>query len=322
MARTRIKKTDKDGLKPQRSLPPTWKAGRNAIFQLKQVELDLFTAIREAESGNFIVSGVPKWITELDFTAFAFAAAQTLYNQSYQHGNEDVNSGVTRTKAKKMMERAENFKEPLYNGNIVTTLNDLCRLAYGTEPSTEQRKRMETLIADIHKKPVTIQLPNGDKLESTLCATMNKYTREGDGAITYDLYLNPIFGVQIKTQFGELPQDVIERLDKACKKRGQRKQATHYLLIRWLSAQDARTPHPLHIGTLVEELRMEDYFKENRSKAEKQILSVCDVMVDIDLLSRYDVEYSTDKRRKQIKKITFYKNPNYLRQSKKVEAKK
>lgn len=294
---------------------PTFKVARDAILQLSKIERNLFTDIEEAESGNYIISGLQKYVTELDFTAFTFAVGQILYNQSYQRGNEDINSGIKREKAKTLSKKVG---ETMYNGNIVTSLSELCRLAYGTEPTTELKKKMATLIDTIDKKPVEIKFPNGDLLESKLCTTMYKYTREKDGAILYNLYLNPIFGSRIQNQFGELPQDVIAKLDKACKVRKQRKQTAHYLLLRWLSAQDKRYSHTLTIDTIIQEVRMEEYFRKDRGKADKQLISILDTMVDIEILSKYDIEYSSG-RRSHIAKVTFHLNQNFIRQTKDKE---
>lgn len=298
--------------------PSTFKLGRYAALQLSKVERNLFTDMEEAESGNYIISGLTKQVTELDFTAFTFAVGQILYNQSYKSGNEDVNSGLKREEAKNLSRKTG---ETLYNGNIVTSLNELCRLAYGVkEPTTELKKKLSTLIETIDKKPVEIKFPNGDKLESKLCVTMNKYTREKDGAILYDLYLNPIFGSQIQKQFGELPQDVIESLESSCRGKKQRKQAAHYLLLRWLSVQDKRYPHKLTIDVIIQELRMEEYFKKDKGKAEKQLLSICKTMEDIEILSTHEVEYRDTAKGKRIDSITFHLNPNYIRTTKEAEA--
>ena len=294
---------------------PTFKVARDAILQLSKIERNLFTDIEEAESGNYIISGLQKYVTELDFTAFTFAVGQILYNQSYQSGNEDINSGIKREKAKTLSKKVG---ETMYNGNIVTSLSELCRLAYGTEPTTELKKKMATLIDTIDKKPVEIKFPNGGLLESKLCITMDKYTREKDGAIFYNLYLNPIFGSRIQNQFGELPQDVIAKLDKACKVRKQRKQTAHYLLLRWLSAHDKRYSHTLTIDTIIQEVRMEEYFRKDRGKADKQLISILDTMVDIEILSKYDIEYSSGRRR-HIAKVTFHLNQNFIRQTKDKE---
>ncbi len=317
MARNTPEKQKPKGLKKEVALvftkpePPFFKVGRYAALQLSRVERNLFTDMEEAESGNYIISGLTKQVTELDFTAFTFAVGQILYNQSYKSGNEDINSGLKREEAKNLSKKTG---ETLYNGSIVTSLNELCRLAYGVqEPTTELKKKMATLIDTIDKKPVEIKFPNGDKLESKLCVTMNKYTREKDGAILYDLYLNPIFGSQIQKQFGELPQDVIASLEKSCKEKKQRKQAAHYLLLRWLSVQDKRYPHKLTIDVIIQELRMEEYFRKNKGMAEKQILSICKAMEDIGILSSYEVADKDTGKGKRIDSITFHLNPNYIR---------
>ena len=290
---------------------PTYKTTREAALQLTKVERDLFTDIEERKSGNFIISGIEKFVSELDFTACCFAISQILYNQSYQSGNEDINSGVKRVMA---TGKSDAKGEPIYTGNIVTSLNDLCRLAYGAEPTTELKKRMVTLVDTIHKKSVEIKFPNGDRMESVLFAVMNKYYRKKDNAVFYELSLNPIFCYGIKNSFCELPQDAIKRLDTACKKHKQRKQAAHYLLLRWLSAQDKRTPHTLTIDKIIDILRMESDYKKNRGRADKQLLSVCETMVDIGILSKFEPTYYEGKR-PFITKITFYLNLSYLRKS-------
>lgn len=293
-----------------KEIPSNFKVGRDAVLQLSAVERDLFTDMREAQSGNYIISGIQKYVTELDFTAFTFAVGQILYNQSYQSGNTDTNSGLKKEKAKTLSRK---IGTDLYNGNIVTSLSELCRLAYGTEPTTELKKKMATLIDTIDKKPVEIRFPNGDKLESKLCVTMDKYTRDKDGAVLYNLYLNPIFGSNVKNNFGELPQDVIAKLDNACKKKKQRKQAAHYLLLRWLSVQDKRSSHTLTIDTIIQELRLDEYYKKNRGMADKQLLSICKTMAEVGIISKYDVGYTTSGKRKHIERITFHLNQNFIR---------
>lgn len=297
----------------EKGLPSHFKIARDAALQLSKVERNLFTDMEEAQSGNYIISGLTKKVTELDFTAFTFAVGQILYNQSYQHGNTDLNSGVSRKKADKV---SRQLGENAYKGEIIVSISELCRLAYGAEPSTETKKKMAALIDTFHKTPVRVKFPNGDEVENYLCVKMGKYTREKDGAVIYDLYLNPIFGSRIQNQFGELPQDITTKLSNATK----RKTAAHYLLLRWLSVQDKRYPHTLTIDTIIQELRMDEYFKESRGKADKQLLSICKAMVDIGILSSYDIEYSSGKRR-HIQSITFHLNQNFIRLPKEEKEK-
>lgn len=300
------------------SLPESWKMGRDGALQLAKMKRTLFTEAEEAESGNIIVSGISDKVSKNDFEAFSFAALQTLYNQSYQSENEDLNSGISRKRANNISNK---IGSDYYGGEIVVTLNDLIRLGYGTEPTTELRQSVDSLIDILHKNPVKIKFPNGDEVEAVICARMGKFTRKADGAITYDLYLNPIFGSRIATQFGELPQDIMRRVALSCKEKKQRLSSQHRSLLRWLSIQDKRSAHKLNIETLIQMLDMEDYFKENKRKAEKQLLSICEVMRDIDLLSSYDVQEGDVKGRKRIKAITFHLNQNFIRPAKGIEAK-
>lgn len=301
-------KIDAGALISSDNLPDFFKISRDATLQLSKIERDLFTDMEESQSGNYIISGIEKNITALDFTAFTFAVGQILYNQSYKSGNTDINSGIKREYAPKY---SKDTGEQAYSGTIATSLNELCRLAYGTEPSTELKKKMATLIDTIDKKTVSIKYPNGDTSLHRLCVMMDRYTRKEDGAVFYNLQLNPIFGSRIKNQFGELPQDITAKLSEATKK----KTAAHYLLLRWLSAQDKRHPHPLTIDKIIQELRMEEFFRKDRGKADKQLLSVCEAMVKIGILSKYEAEYSSGKR-SHIKKITFYLNPIFIRDPK------
>ena len=301
-------KIDAGALISSDNLPDFFKISRDATLQLSKIERDLFTDMEESQSGNYIISGIEKNITALDFTAFTFAVGQILYNQSYKSGNTDINSGIKREYAPKY---SKDTGEQAYSGTIATSLNELCRLAYGTEPSTELKKKMATLIDTIDQKAVFIKYPNEDILETKLCAKMIKYTRKEDGAVFYNLQLNPIFGSRIKNQFGELPQDITAKLSEATRK----KTAAHYLLLRWLSAQDKRHPHPLTIDKIIQELRMEEFFRKDRGKADKQLPSVCEAMVKIGILSKYEAEYSSGKR-SHIKKITFYLNPIFIRDPK------
>lgn len=304
---------------PQKETPPdNWKMGRDVGIQLSKVERTLFSSLEEAESRNVIISGISSKVSKNDFEAFSFAAAQILYNQSYQSCNEDVNSGISRSRANNISSK---IGKEVFGGEIVPTLNDLIRYGYGSEPTSELKKRMDTLIETLHKNEVKIKFPNGDEVEAFLCARMGKYKRKADGAVAYHLFLNPIFGSRIATQFGELPQDIMLKLAQSCKKKKQKLSPEHRSLLRWLSLQDKRYPHTLNIGTIIQELDMEEYYQKDKGKVERQLLSICETMVDLTLLSSYEVERTDVKGRQRISKITFHLNPNFIRPSKEIEAK-
>lgn len=282
------------------NIPSSYKVGRDAQLQLSSIERNLFTDMEEKEIGNYVISGLSKQVTELDFTAFSFAVGQILYNQSYQSGNLDTNSGRTKTKSTNLTEKT---KADQYSGDIVTSLNDLCKLAYGVDsPDSRQKKVMATLVETLDSTPVLIKFPNGDTLESKLCATMDRYTRKEDGAIFYNLFLNPIFCSNVKSNFGELPQDILQRLSLAT----TRKTTADYRLIRLLSIQRKDKPVVRTIGELISELGLYEGYKKNKGRVEKQLLSTCDNMQKIGMIDRYSAEYATVRNKKSISKVTFY----------------
>ena len=64
---------------------------------------------------------------------------------------------------------------------------------------------------------------------------------------------------------------------------------------------------------------MEEYFKKNKGMAEKQILSICNAMEDIGILSSHEVAYRETGKGKRIDNITFHLNPNYIRTTQEKE---
>lgn len=293
-------------------IPPTYKIGRAFSMQTGEISRDLFSVLEENKQGSYVISGLSRSVTEVDFEAFCIAIGQTLSNQSYLAGNIIEFSGLSKKLSKK---HRENFGGIAYNGDVRVTLNELCRNAYGVnEPSTEQRNSMSTLLEALHHNKLTITAPNGEKLESTLCATMSKYTAE-DGAITYDLYLHPILCHKVATNFAELPQDYTKRLTKAV----TRKTAAHYKLSLLLASQDKRKPFVRTMAQLLKDLNLEAQYKKDRGRTEKQILSVVESMKQTELISDYATEYITVRNKKLLYKFTFKINP--IREERSEEVK-
>ena len=286
-------------------VPSTYKLGRDAQIQLTKVEKNLFTDLEAKELGTYIISGLTLKVSELDLTSFSFAVGQILYNQSYQTGNTDTNSGITKSEAKETSVLAHS---PSFSGMIVTTLNDLCRNAYGvTEPSTEQKKAMSTLVNNLHECPVIIKYQNGSERRSVLCAKMEEF-KDKYGATTYLLALNPILCSNVKDNFAELPQDFMHRLSKATKK----KTAAHLRLARLLSLQDKRKPCTRTIASMILDLGLEDTYKSTKGRAEKQLKDTFDSMVKVGIISKYSISEKIVRGRVSMDKLTFYFNPNFL----------
>lgn len=262
-----------------RHAPATFKLGRAYSTQAPTAESHLFSSTEEKteEERTISISGLTKEISETDLSHFIFAIRKTLYNQSYTTRNEDVNSGIERTetdkvkpitaligKGKKQTTEVRKF----YTGHIISSLVDLCKEAYGVDkPTTEQKKRMAKVIEIVHKTPLKITFPNGDKLEAPLCVNLGKYTRAEDGAIFYDLAVNPIFtGKEAVTNFAQLPQRANHQLTAAIKERKQRRTEAHLRFMERLAMQDPSKPFTIALDNLLHYLNLTDYYKKDAKK--------------------------------------------------------
>lgn len=300
-----------EGIK-KKSVPPTFKVSRQTQLQLSKWGDTIFKSIEAKETGNYIISGLPRKITDFDFEAFMMAVGQILYNQSHQSGNDETNSGLMRQVARGM---EKDTGRVYYVGSIVATLNDLCRKGYGTlEPTSQQKKAMEDTIEAVSSVPVIIDFPEEDnRVEVKLAAVWVKKTSKKTGAVTYMMSLNPIFCEGVKNNYSELPQDVMLKLSAATK----RKTTAHLRLLRLLSLQNKNnTRRSWTLPYLVTTLGMEADFRKNRKRAEKQLLSICDDMVTIGILhptKKYEVEYETKRGKRFISEIHFYLNRMFVR---------
>lgn len=285
-------------------LPSSFKMGRDVALQLSRVEGDLFTEMEknenEGENGRYIISGISKVVSELDFSSFSFAVCQILYNQSFQYGNTDTNSGLTTEVAPRATKITRSTQ---YIGDIITSLNDLCRLAYGVDaPDARQKKSMSTLLKTIDKTPVVTYLPNGDKLEAKLCVIMGRYTRKEDKAVYYHLHLHSVFCSNVKNNYGELPQDITKRLSEATKK----KTAAHYRLLLLLSLQTKNKPFVRTIEQLLKDLKLDEAHKKDKGRTERQLVSLFECMKKMKMIDKYKIEYTTTRAKKDIRSITFH----------------
>ena len=302
-------------------LPPTFIAGRGVNIQLAALQTHLFTAMEEAENPNYLVYELRRSVEEVDFAGFTFALCQTLYNQSYLSDNKDVNSGIERAVDNGLKIAGQNF----IGGMIATTLNDLCRLAYGVEnPSTDQRKKISSIIDILRRNRLPMSIPKTDKtgkivdrikVKDTLVFPVREGERESDGAKYYVLYLHPIF-CSLAEGFLEAPQDLTKQLSAVTNK----KAAYHYHLLRvlLLSRKPPKYP-PLvrYTDTLLEELGLAEAYQKQPSRTEEQIIEACKVMEKIGIITGFeDARGRKGRRKTALLKLTFHYNPNYIQKSK------
>ncbi len=293
----------------EKPVPDTFKIGRQVTFQLAKVERDLFSDVEEKESGNYIISGLPRKITQTDFEAFSFGIAQILYNQSFQSGNTDTNSGLSKKQAVKITRETGQTR---YSGEVIFTLNELCRIVDGGELITDTKKAMKALIHTCDSTPVEIKFENGNYQKRYLSKIMGEdYI---DGALTYWLHLNPIFCENVKRNFAEFPQDLSKRLTAATKKR----KAEHYRLIRLLGRQDKRSPFVRRMDQLLTDLDLTEAYKNERGKTEQKILSLLNDLKkkEMGLILDYETETAIIRRKERITKVIFHLNPYFTRKRK------
>ena len=160
---------------------------------------------------------------------------------------------------------------------------------------------MSTLLKTIDKIPIVTYLPNGDVLETKLCATMGRYTRKDDGAVFYHLHLPSVFCSNVKNNYGELPQDITKRLSKVTKK----KTAAHLRLLRLLSLQTKNRPFVRKMDELLKELNLHEAHKKDRRRTEEQLISIFNSMKAMNVIDNYKIEYTTIRAKKVIDKVTF-----------------
>ena len=173
-------------------LPGTFKIGRQAVLEFLKIDLKS----SGGEVGTYKVGNIQRRVTNTDLTAFFIAAAQILYNQSYLTGHTNTNSGIPAEIA---------YNVPIdYYGNILVTINDLCRVGYGVSaPTTNQRKAMKTLLPLLHDVPLTTYTYlDGTPHTEPMCDVDGSAIAK-DGSRVYRLRLNPIFTRLWEPNFGQ-----------------------------------------------------------------------------------------------------------------------
>lgn len=271
-----------------RHTPNTFKMGRLYGKQAHSIEHNLFTAILDPSQLNGTgasITALPKTISEDSLTAYIQAAQQILYNQSYTARNEDINSGYMRQEATAVKDG--------YVGMILVGLKELCQKAHGLEaPGGNLYDQMRELITAVDRYEVGITLPNGDKCKLKLIAKMGEFIRKDDGAVMFQLALNPIFcGKELLKNFGEFPQDVNKRLRIAAKtiaqKRGKREirlTSQLRLLMQHLGMQDKRKPYTWPIDNLLTFVGLSAQYKAKKARTLEMLGNYFEILKEIRLL--------------------------------------
>lgn len=272
----------------KRDLPECFKVGRDMGLQFPEV-------VRQLDDKH-----VYGEITALDFSAFIFALSQVLYNQSYQAGNEEYNSGLERCLASEDYTLAAGTQ--LYKGVVKVSLVELCRLGYGRVSSKDKKKMMQAISA-AHNTYVNIKMGSEEKMVY-LCVTKEITKDRKTGAITYTLDVNPYFGSRIKNNYGEIGQDIMKKLDTGLRTKNQRKTPAHYNLLIWVSMQDKRKEHAISVKKLAKMIFEEEVYRKDPLRCENQMGAIFEVLKGAGVIYGYSITNGRGGKR-----ITFRRTP-------------
>lgn len=294
-------------------VPDYYKVPREVGHQITARQLELFEEYADPDmtpDGTQIRAIGIDGVKEFHFRSFTQAASNILYNQSVQDGHPNENTGVERRKAKEysnnLSQVTGNYQEK-YGGTIIVSLSELCQKGYGTkDPTTRQKRDMQETIDSLDKVRMEIKYPNGDVLKRRMCTVVEEFFRKKDGARFYKIFLHPIFCEQLENNFSAHPQDIMERLTKACK----RKTNAHIILLQYLGLQDKRRPCTMTADNFLSRLDMKAAFKANKSRTMKQVRNLCDVMVAVRIVTKYEIIPPTGET---FKEIIFTLNPYYVK---------
>lgn len=290
-----------------KSIPNTFKVGRETQTQLAKIKTRFFEGISKAELDGCIIS--PDFednISKVDYAAFCMAAAHILSNQSYLSGNEDIHSGISREVARDV---SAMLGETAYVGTITTTLTELCSKGYGEKsPTSKQRKAMRELIDNLDVIPMEITLANGRTIRKWACKKLSediqgKYKNGFTGEVLYELALNPIFTHKVTSSYALFDQDTMYRLSDATK----RKTEAHYILINIIASHKKTTPLTRTISSLLDAFEIkEEVYLNQRKRTEKQLITLFEDVVKAGFIQKYEIEYTTIRSKQIMNKVTFF----------------
>lgn len=266
-------------------IPPFFRMSRYAHTEIANIKDFVF-----AETKNL-------GFTRADFCAFNLALVQTLSNQSYQSGNTISFSGRSVTEAR--------GREGEYVGDIKASISDFCRLGYGLDeaPTTKQRKAVVSILTFLDNTYVPYRYKGEDEPKKRRAlAIMGEPYNDKYGSKTYEIHLAPFYCENVLRNFGELPQDIIKRIRENTKKITE----AHLLLVVELGIQQKKGSTLIrYIDSLVKTLHLEDDYKANKSRTEKQLTSLFDTMQNSNVITGYKIEYTTLRGKKRMEKVTF-----------------
>ena len=271
-------------------IPPTFRMGRYAHTEIANIKDFIFSVEK------------PTGFSRADFCAFNLALVQTLSNQSHQYGNTISFSGRSVTQAKGRSET-----ECL--GDIKASISDICRYGYGqdTPPTTRQRKAITSILGYLDKTFVPYRYRGEEEPKKRRAlAIMGEPYNDKYGSKTYEIHLAPFYCENVLRNFGELPQDIMKRI----RDNTDRVTEAHILLACELGIEQQKGSTLIRFidetkNGLVDKIGLLDGYKKDKSRTEKQLLSLFDTMQNAKVITGYKVDYTTLRGKKRMNKVSF-----------------
>ena len=273
-------------------VPPTFRVGRYAHTEIANIKDFIFSVEK------------PTGFSKADFCLFNLALVQALSNQSYQYGNTISFSGRSITQAK-----GKDRSKTEYLGDIKVSISDICRYGYGqdTPPTTRQRKAITSILEYLDKKFVPYRYRGEEEPKKRRAlAIMGEPYNDKYGSKTYEIHLAPFYCENVLRNFGELPQDIMKRLRDSVNKLTE----AHILLAFELGIEQQKGSTLIRFideaeKGLVKRIGLLDGYKKDKSRTEKQLLSLFDAMQKAQIITGYKVDYTIQRDKKRINKVTF-----------------
>lgn len=310
-----------------RKLPSAFHISRNFEQNRGEYERTIFDsllskkdlALRQSEPGAILIEQ-PKGVSPVMLKRLNLALAQELYNTSYNNGTTEQNTGLIKNNTLQDGTIIEPYKGRYSYAQVIFPLTGITAQAYGLKkgekPTNAQKNEMRETLQSVHNSGVNITYPNGDTMRQSLLLINSIYRRAKDGAIFYNVVLNPAFREELEKGYSEHPQDVMQRLAAT----GQITEAKLDFLNLLGRYYRSGGVFERYKSTLLQELGLMELYRKYKKRADDKLRALFQTMIDIKLLSPTSPDGGANPKETtapngEIKYI-FYYDPEYIKKDK------
>ena len=320
------------GQQDKKGVPSAFHISRSFEQHRGEYERTLFDSLlskreiaQRENSQGITMREFPKGVSSIMLKRINLALAQELYNTSYKEGTEKENTGLIKNNTLKDGSLIEPISGLYSFAQIIFTLTGLTSnvfgLRKGEKPTNNQKNEVREALEKMDSNGIKITYPNGDVLSRKLIIINEKYNRKKDGAIFYNVILNPFYRMEIEKGTAAHPQDVMQRL-AATGKISEPKLD----LLNLLGRQNRNKPCERYKSTLLQEIGLMSEYSKNKGRVEEKLKSLFRDMQQIGLLSPTAPDGGANPKETtgangEIKYI-FYYNPDYIEKNKRISSKK